>query len=144
MMSTQINRSFGKGKLRPVLLFTAVATACIVLFSNTTKDICADVNKCILAGDAQQLSKYFSSTVEMSVLGKEGYFSKIQAVSILTEFFKNNPPKDFIVKQGGSNSENTKFSIGTYESAANSFKIYYVVKKEQDTEFLNKLTIEKK
>jgi len=125
------------------MLFSAIVIVSFAFFADT-KDICAEVNKCILAGDAQQLSKYFSSTVEMSVLGKEGYFSKIQAVSVLTEFFKNNPPKDFSVKQGGSNSENTKFSIGTYESAANSFKIYYVVKKEQDTEFLNKLTIEKK
>jgi hypothetical protein len=82
--------------------------------------------------------------VEMSVLGKEGYFSKVQAVSILSEFFKNNPPKGFTVKQGGSTSENTKFSIGTYTTAEGMFKIYYVVKKEKENEFVHKLTIEKK
>jgi hypothetical protein len=133
----------GKNKSYFIVLFTAIAVSFV--FFSQTKDVCSDVNKCVLAGDANQLSKYFRSTVEMSVLGNEGYFSKIQAVSVLTEFFKNNPPKDFTVKQGGSSSDNTKFSIGTYESTNGSaFKVYYVVKKEQDAEFINKLTIEKK
>jgi hypothetical protein len=114
------------------------------MFFSATKDICSEVNRSIMAGDAQQLSKYLCSMVEMSVLGKDGYFSRIQAVSILSEFFKNNPPKDFTVKQGGSSSENTKFSIGTYTSSGGVFKIYYVVKREQDNEFIYKLTIEKK
>jgi hypothetical protein len=114
----------------------------IILTSFT--DVCSDINKSIMLGDAQQLSKYLNSTVEMSVLGQEGYFSKAQAVSILSDFFKNNPPKDFTVKQGGSNSENTKFSIGTYTSSTGIFKIYYVIKKDQANELIHKLTIEKK
>ena len=142
MMKTKINKLFGKRKLRSITLLLVIIVGTV--FLSGTKDICSEVNKCILAGDAQQLSKYFRSTVEMSVLNQEGYFSKVQVVSILSDFFKNNPPKDFTVKQGGSNSENTKFSIGTYESTCGSFKIYYVVKKEQDGEFINKLTIEKK
>jgi len=142
-MNTKINKFMGRNRLYIVLLFVAMAVSFMLL--SQTKDICAEINKCVLAGDAQQLSKYLHSTVEMSVLGKEGYFSKIQAIPILTEFFKNYPPKNFTVKQGGSNSENTKFSIGTYECATGSlFKVYYVVKKEQDEEFINKLTIEKK
>ena len=143
MNNTKINKMLRKGRFHFVIFFSVIMAG--VIFFSTTKDTCSEVNKCILAGDAQQLSKYFLSTVELSVLGKEGYFSKVQAVSVLLEFFKNNPPKDFIVKKGGSNSENTKFSIGTYESTnGNSFKVYYVVKKEQDLEFVSKLTIEKR
>jgi hypothetical protein len=108
-------------------------------------EVCSGVNKSIRSGNAQSLSKYFSSTVELSVLGKEAYVSKAQATSILTDFFKENPPKSYAVKQGGSNSENTKFVIGTYVSTAGkTFKIYYVVKKEKSTESIQKLTIEKK
>ena len=107
--------------------------------------MCSEVNKGIQNGNAQQVSKYFCSTVEMSVLGKDAYVSKSQATSILADFFKENPPKSYIVKQGGSNSENTKFVIGTYISTAgNTFKIYYVVKKEKSVETIQKLTIEKK
>jgi hypothetical protein len=142
-MNTNINKFLGKGKLRFAILFLAILAGFV--FFSQTKDICTEVNKYLLVGDVQQLSKYFPSTIEMSVLENEGYFSKVQAISVLSEFLKNNPPKNFTVKQGGSNSENTKFSIGTYESTNGyTFKIYYVVKKEQDTEFIHKLTIEKK
>ncbi len=141
-MKTKTNKLLCRNKLSSIALIPAMIG--IIMFLSATRDICSEVNKSIMAGDAQQLSKYLSSTVEMSVLGKEGYFSKVQAVSILSEFFKNNPPKDFTVKQGGSSSENTKFSIGTYDTSGGTFKIYYVVKKEQDNEFIHKLTIEKK
>jgi len=141
-MKKKTYRLFRMNKLSCIALFPAIILS--VMLSLNTRDVCSEINKSITAGDAQQLSKYLSSTVEMSVLGKEGYFSRVQAVSILSEFFKTNPPKDFVVKQGGSNSENTKFSIGTYTATTGSFKIYYVVKKEQENEFIHKLTIEKK
>jgi len=108
-------------------------------------EMCNGVNKSIQSGNVQQLSKYFGSTVELSVLGKDAYVSKAQATSILSDFFKENPPKSYVVKQGGSSSESTKFVIGTYVSASgNTFKIYYVVKKDKGAETIQKLTIEKK
>ena len=147
-MKNNKNKLFRINKLSSITLFPAIILSVMFFFATfttgMTRDICSEINKSITAGDAQQLSKYLSSTVEMSVLGKEGYFSRVQAVSILSEFFKSNPPKDFTVKQGGSNSENTKFSIGTYTASTGTFKIYYVVKKEPENEFIHKLTIEKK
>ena len=124
--------------------FFTITTLVIVFTSFDAEDIRTNINYAIKNGNAQQLSPYLNSTVEMNVLGNEGYFSKAQATSILSDFFKNNPPKNFEVKQGGSNTENTKFSIGNYTSGATVFKIYYVVKKENNTELLHKLTIEKK
>ena len=124
-------------------IFTAVILA-VVFVSSGTEDIRTNINNAIKNGSAQQLSPYLNSTVEMNVLGNEGYFSKAQATSILSDFFKNNPPKSFEVKQGGSNTENTKFSIGNYMSGVTVFKIYYVAKKENNTELIHKFTIEKK
>ena len=122
-----------------MVLFTGV------LFATPSDNVCNEINKGIQNGSAQQLSGYLSSTVELSVLGKDAYVSKSQAMSILADFFKENSPKSYTVKQGGSNSENTKFVIGTYVSTGGStFKIYYVVKKEKGVETIQKLTIEKK
>jgi len=130
------------GKISLFLLLTLFAG---VSSTTPSDELCKEVNKSIQSGNAQQLSKYFSSTVELSVLGKDAYVSKSQATSILADFFKENPPKSYIVKQGGSNSENTKFVIGTYTSTTgNTFKIYYVVKKDKAIETIQKITIEKK
>ena len=131
-----------KCKIGLCLLIVLLANVSLAVPSD---EVCNGVNKGIQSGNAQLLSKYFSTTVELSVLGKDAYVSKTQAMSILADFFKENPPKSYTVKQGGSNSENTKFVIGTYVSTAGSlFKIYYVIKKEKDAETIQKLTIEKK
>lgn len=121
-----------------------IITTIILFVSFDTQDIRTTINNAIKNGNAGQLSLYFNSTVEMNVLGNEGYFSKSQATSVLTEFFKNNPPQNFDVKQGGSTTDNTKFSIGNYKTNAGLFKIYYVVKKENNAELIHKFTIEKK
>ena len=137
-MKTKSNKIF-----LPIGIF-AVALLFAVSTSFDAEDIRSNINSAIKGGNAQQLSPYLNSTVEMNVLGNEGYFSKLQATSILSDFFKNNSPKNFEVKQGGSNTENTKFSIGNYTASTGIFKIYYVVKKENSTELIHKFTIEKK
>ena len=125
--------------------FLLVALLTTVSLSTPSDEVCKEVNKGIQSGSVQLVSKYFSSTMELSVLGRDAYVSKAQATAILSDFFKENPPKSYTVKQGGSNSENTKFVIGTYVSTAGIiFKIYYVVKKEKNAETIQKLTIEKK
>jgi len=124
-------------------IFTA--TSLVAVFTSfSTEDVRTNINNAIKNGNASQLSPYLNSTIEMNVLGNEGYFSKAQATSILSDFFKNNSPKSFEVKQGGSNTENTKFSIGNYNSGTGVFKVYYVVKKENNTELIHKFTIEKR
>ena len=134
-----------KIKKNHTLLTLGIFTTVVILFTSfDSQDIRTAINNAIKNGNARQLSSYFNSTVEMNVLGNEGYFSKSQAASILTDFFKNNPPQNFDVKQGGSTTENTKFSIGNYKTNAGLFKIYYVVKKENNTELIHKFTIEKK
>ncbi len=114
-------------------------------FMATTNDIVSTINESIARGDAQKLSKYLGSNVEMNILGSSSVYSKTQAVSILSNFFATNPVKSYSIKQGGSISENTKFSIGTYISTnSDSFKIYYVVKKNGLEEQITKFTIEKR
>ncbi|MDR1792777.1 MAG: DUF4783 domain-containing protein [Bacteroidales bacterium] len=122
----------------------SIMIVAFALFFAGGGDICKDINQIISSGNAQQLSKYLNSTVEMSILGNEGYFSKAQASAILEDFFSKNKPTSFVPKQGGSDSENTKFSTGTYTSAHGTYKIYYVVKTVQNTALIHKITIEKK
>jgi hypothetical protein len=126
-----------------VIKFTLILFS-FMLLSASTEDVLKNINQCISTGNGQQLTKYLHSTVEMSILGNEGYFSRAQAGVILEDFFSKNKPVSFSVKQGGSDSETTKFSTGVYVSAGGTFKIYYVVKTTQNVSLIHKITIEKK
>lgn len=124
--------------------FILLATISIVCVA-ATNDTIAIINNSIAKSDVQQLSKYMGFNVEMNILGNSSVYSKTQAVSVLSNFFDTYPVKTYNVKQGGSISENTKFSIGTYISKHNdSFKIYYVVKRNGSEETITKFTIEKR
>ena len=132
-------------KVNLFLVIAWIASVSSITSTTLSDRVCEEVNKSIQMGSAQLLSKHFSTTIELSVLGKDAYVNKTQATSILADFFKENPPKSYLVKQGGSNSENTKFVIGTYASTSgNLFKIYYVIKKEKGVDAIQKMTIEKK
>ena len=104
--------------------------------------VVSTINHYISKGDANAMAPYFSNTTEMSILGEVGFYSKNQAVSVLTDFFKAHAPKSYTIRESGSNTENTQYSIGVYESGQVSYKIYYVVKKEGATYKINKFIIE--
>ncbi len=126
--------------------FISVLACVLMITASSTQDTISSINKAISSGNAQQISPYLNSMVEMNILGNEGYVSKVQIENILSAFFKEHPPINFSVKQGGSVSENTKFSIGIYTSnKKETYRIYYVVKKnENEIEKINKLIIEEK
>lgn len=126
------------------LLCLLIGSVFLILTTSMNEDTVSSINKCISEADAQCLSSFLNTTIEMNVLGNNGYYGKSQAEAILISFFKENPPRDFSVKQGGSTSANTKFSIGTYNTSKESFRIYYVLKKEGNIEKITKLTIEKR
>lgn len=132
-------RLFRKG-----LCITMLAMILMVLTSSVLlqSDSIPIINRCISKGDAAATSSFFCKIVEMKLLGEGGYCSKEQAGSMLEKFFKEYPPKMYTMQQCSSSTEITKYSIGTYVSGQTSYKVYYVLKKENSTLKINKFIIE--
>ncbi|RQP20190.1 MAG: DUF4783 domain-containing protein, partial [Parapedobacter sp.] len=42
-------------------------------------DVIDDISSCIKSANTKELSKYFSSTVSMTLLNDEGIYSRVQA-----------------------------------------------------------------
>jgi hypothetical protein len=89
----------------------------------------------IRSGNADAMVADFYASVDLSTPAQEGTLSKVQAGMILKTFFKNNPPARFDVKQQGSSTDGSRFTIGTYTSSnGKTFRILFLVRKV-DTEF---------
>lgn len=82
----------------------------------------------IKAGNSKALAQYFSTTIEITLPGKEGTFSKVQAEMIIKDFFTKYPPAAFEVNQKGSSSGGSQFIIGTYKSNNKLYKTYLLLK----------------
>lgn len=94
-------------------------------------DISDDVAAAVKTGNAANVAKYFSSSVDMKILDKEDVYSKAQAELILKDFFTKNPIKSFAVVHKGTSKTGDQFAIGTYEtSSGKKFRAYFLFKKE--------------
>ena len=94
-------------------------------------DITDDVSSAVKSGNAGNVAKFFSSTVDLKILDKEDVYSKAQAELILKDFFAKNPLKSFSVMHKGTSKNGDQFAIGTYESTGGKkFRSYFLFKKE--------------
>ena len=94
-------------------------------------DIADDVAAAVKTGNASNVSKFFSTNVDLKILDKEDVYSKAQAELIIKDFFSKNPVKSFAIIHKGTSKNGYQFAIGTYEtSAGKKFRSYFLFKKE--------------
>lgn len=106
------------------------------------QDINASVANAIKAGDAKTLAAYFNSSIDLTVPGSDGTFSKSQAEMIVKNFFSQNKPVSFSINQNGNSSEGSQYSIGTLVSAKGKFRTYFLVKKISGKSVITQLQFE--
>jgi hypothetical protein len=118
-------------KLKILIIFISVFITGKLSYSSIPGElpgILENIVNAVKIGNSKALAQYFSNTVEISLPGKEGAFSKMQAEMIIKDFFQKNAPTGFIVEQKGNSSGGAQFIIGTYKSNNKVFKTYILLK----------------
>jgi hypothetical protein len=110
--------------------------------NNPEQDISGAVASAIKSGDAKTLALYFNSSVDLTVPGSDGTYSKSQAEMIVKNFFSLNKPVSFSINQNGNSSEGSHYSIGTLVSAKAKFRTYFLVKKIGGKQVITQLQFE--
>jgi hypothetical protein len=106
-----------------------------------TQDLPGEILDAVSSGNAATLSKYFNSSLELTILDKEGVYSRTQAEMIVKDFFAQNIPKEFkILHQGGK--ETSKYAIGSLLSGSNNFRVTIFYKTEASGIFIHQFRIE--
>ncbi len=100
------------------------------------------ITEAIRKGSSSELSSYFASTIDLTVPGKEGSFSKAQAEQIVKDFFAQNQPKSFTIKHNGSSNDGSQYSVGTYVTAKNTYRSYFLIKNVSGKFYLLQLQFE--
>ena len=119
-----------------IAITTTLSTSFIIL---NTSDIIADVEKAIQSGNATNVSKYFNTSIDLTVPGNDGTFSKTQAEMILKDFFTKNPIKSFSINHKGSSNDGSQYGIGTYATTSISYRTYFLLKKVDQNFLIQKL-----
>lgn len=101
----------------------------------------AGITMAFRAGNATELSKYFNSTVQILLLGKEDFYKKNLAEDILKDFFAQYHTRDFIIRhQGGTND--AQYAIGSLKTDKGDFRVYFLLKKIGNELLIHQIRIE--
>jgi hypothetical protein len=127
-------------------IFSTVLVLISILFLSfadpNTQDNPEIINA-IKSGNAKELAKHFNSSIDLIIPGNEGTYSKTQAELMVGNFFRANPPKSFVVRQEGTSSDSSKYTIGQYSSSNNkSFRTYFLTKRMGSAQLIQLLQFE--
>lgn len=128
-------------KIAIILTFIIISgfTLVSLLPENSLEDITKSIANAIRKGNATELAVYFNSSIDLTVLGKEGSYSKAQAEQIVKEFFAKNTPKSFEIKHQGTSSDGSYYAIGTLITNNGSYRTYFLIKNIANKNFIQQL-----
>jgi hypothetical protein len=114
-----------------LFLFFPLFTASLLLSLSGGAQSLTTVTEALGKGDLTTLSQLMDTEVELSLPGKEDFYSRDQARQLLSEFFASNKPSGFSqVHQGSSKSDDAEYCIGNLTTAQGSYRVYvYVVRR---------------
>lgn len=108
------------------------------------RDVYSDISDAVRSGDARAVSRFFGSTVDLTILRQEEVYSKAQAEQVLRDFFSKNTPRSFSLIHKGVSKEGAKYAIGTMVSSQGlQYRTYFFVKTSPGGEFIQELRFEK-
>jgi hypothetical protein len=96
----------------------------------------------ITAGDAQELSQYLNSMVDLGIPGNEGTYGKVQATRILEDFFRKNPVQSAKINKQGNSSDGSFFSLGEMQAGVKHYRLYYLLKNVNGKNLIHLLQIQ--
>ena len=101
-----------------------------------------DVANAIKTGNANEVSKHFSDNVDLKIIDKEEVYSKSQAELIIKDFFAKHNVKSFNILHKSATNGDSQYTIGSLETSAGKFRVYYLMKKAVDKLLVSQFRIE--
>lgn len=127
-----------KTRLKFLILISSLFFLASAAFAQIPDDIVLSIQN----GNHDKLASYFNQNVELVVQEHDDVYSKSQAQQIVAEFFKANKPKQFtIIHQGGK--EGARYAIGSLITNTGTFRVYFLLKNNNENSYIHQLRIEK-
>ena len=101
-----------------------------------------DISNALKTGNAPGLSAYFHATIDLTIIQKQGTYSKSQAEQVVQNFFSSNKPSNFTVDHKGTSGEGSQYIIGTLSTSTGEYRVYVYFKNLNGTELIQTLRFE--
>lgn len=105
-------------------------------------DVIDDVAAAVKSGDAKNVAKFFSTTVELSVNDQEDIYSAAQATFILKDFFAKHAPIGTKIVHKVVSNPNYKFGVILLTTSDAKYRISFELKMNASKFILTQMRIE--
>lgn len=105
-------------------------------------DAADDVVALVRGGKAAELAKIMTSTVEISVLGDENVYSRVQAEAVLKDFFQKHPPSAAKVVHKLTSNPSYRFTVLMLTTSSGIYRVSYAMKNNDGTFLLTEMRFE--
>ena len=122
----------------PILLFLLLLPS-FIFSQNAVRD---NVSNLLKQGNSTELSNYFISNIDLTLLDVDDVYSKQQAEVIIRQFFENVKPTAFNIKHEGKSKLDDYYYIGKLNTAKGVYRVTFLLKNENDKFLIKKLRIE--
>lgn len=109
-------------------MFALCLSLLFTLSASFQEDILVNIGNALGAGSSKELIKYCGDNLEVKIDGKGATYSLPQAEVLLKDFFLTNPVRGFRYIHQGSSPEGLKYTIGSLQLDAGSYRVVMVVK----------------
>jgi len=111
--------------------------------SSIGEDLIGEISSQFGQGNAKQISRYFSSTVNLSILDDSNVYSKVQAEIILDTFFKMNQPTSSKIIHRLDNNPNYQHAVIELKTTKGDFRVSYSMRINNRITQLGEIRIER-
>lgn len=129
---------FNTGTLHFIRTILVIFFTTALLSFGTSID---EVVSAIKVGDANRISRYFDTMVEISLNEKRHSYSKSQAEMIIRDFFSHKGVKSFKVVHRG-NSNDSEYCVGSLNTESGEYRTTIFMKVRGDKKVIQELTFE--
>lgn len=106
-------------------ILTVLMLSVTLVFAQTDD---ANISSAIKLGNYKELSKYFDTKVELTILSKENSYSKAQAELIVKDFFAKDKVSNYQVIHQGKSRDGAQYAIGTLTMTSKTYRTYVLTK----------------
>lgn len=121
----------------------SIAFIFIGISSSVGDDLIGELSRQFRQGNAREISKYFSPTVNLSILNDNNIYSKVQAEIILESFFKMNSPTGSKIIHRLDSNPNYQHAVIELNTMKGYFRVSYSVRIDDNQAQVVEIRIEK-
>ena len=117
--------------------------SCFFTFSVVQQgDVIDTISGYLKTSNVRELSQYFSSVIELSILAEEEVYSKAQAELVLRDFFSKNKPSSVKIIHRLNSNPNHKFAVLSILTDKDKFRISISLSNTGDKFLIKEIRIE--